>query len=67
MNGNGTYRWPDGRVFEGDFLSDKKHVKQYFIDERDLANILGLTAVIMKENGLTGSRAAKASTCSRMG
>jgi hypothetical protein len=25
MNGKGTYYWPDGRKYEGDFLHNKKH------------------------------------------
>ena len=27
MNGHGTYTWPDGRRYEGDYLMDKKHGK----------------------------------------
>jgi len=25
MNGKGTYTWRDGRVYEGDYVMDKKH------------------------------------------
>ena len=25
MHGKGTFKWPDGRVYEGDYYEDKKH------------------------------------------
>jgi hypothetical protein len=25
MHGKGVFKWPDGRVYEGDYLNDKKH------------------------------------------
>ena len=25
MDGKGKYTWPDGRVYEGDYLNDKRH------------------------------------------
>jgi hypothetical protein len=25
MNGRGTFKWPDNRVYEGEYLNDKKH------------------------------------------
>ena len=25
MHGQGIYKWADGRVYEGDYLNDKKH------------------------------------------
>ena len=25
MNGEGTFTWPDGRKYEGEYLNDKKH------------------------------------------
>lgn len=24
MNGRGIYKWPDGRIYEGDYVDDKK-------------------------------------------
>ena len=24
MHGKGTFKWPDGRVYEGDYVEDKK-------------------------------------------
>lgn len=31
MNGKGIFTWPDGRVFEGNYLNDKKHGPGKFI------------------------------------
>lgn len=25
MHGKGIFKWPDGRVYEGDYIEDKKH------------------------------------------
>ncbi len=25
MHGKGIFKWPDGRVYEGDYYEDKKH------------------------------------------
>ena len=25
MNGKGVHNWPDGRIYEGEYLNDKKH------------------------------------------
>jgi hypothetical protein len=25
MHGKGVFKWPDGRVYEGDYFNDKKH------------------------------------------
>ncbi len=25
MNGRGTFKWPDKRIYEGEYLEDKKH------------------------------------------
>ena len=25
MHGRGVLRWPDGKVYEGDFIEDKRH------------------------------------------
>ena len=25
MHGNGVYKWADGRMYEGEYLNDKKH------------------------------------------
>ncbi len=25
MHGKGVFKWPDGRVYEGDYVNDKKH------------------------------------------
>lgn len=25
MHGKGIFKWPDGRVYEGDYMNDKKH------------------------------------------
>ena len=25
MSGQGTFSWPDGRKYEGEYLNDKKH------------------------------------------
>ena len=25
MHGKGVFKWPDGRVYEGDYYFDKKH------------------------------------------
>jgi MORN repeat len=27
MDGKGIHKWPDGRMYEGEYLNDKKHVK----------------------------------------
>jgi hypothetical protein len=30
MNGYGRYEWPDGRVYEGDYVNDKKEGQGIF-------------------------------------
>lgn len=30
MDGYGVFYWPDGRIYEGDYLNDKKHGKGLF-------------------------------------
>lgn len=30
MNGRGTFKWPDKRVYEGEYVNDKKHGKGVF-------------------------------------
>ena len=30
MHGEGLYKWPDGRVFRGTYMNDKKHGKGVF-------------------------------------
>jgi len=30
MDGYGKFYWPDGRIYEGEYLDDKKHGKGVF-------------------------------------
>lgn len=50
MHGKGTYTWPDGRRYEGQYFSDKKHVLKIHRD-RVLEYTFGVMADDMRVNG----------------
>lgn len=63
MHGKGIYTWSDGRIYEGEYLNDKKHgfgIYKWYYRIND--SFIGMMGESMKENGETENSMAKANT-----